>query len=88
MVSFLKQGHSQRRRKVHTNKKVRSNDYKTRRFNANQMPDQIYDDMKTGRKNVQPIDLDLPGAGQIYCVSCAKYFKVGLEDWRIGGLEC
>lgn len=31
---------------MHQNKKIRSNDYKTRRFNANQMPDQIYDDIQ------------------------------------------
>lgn len=28
-----------------------------------------------GRKNVLPVDFDLPANGQIYCVSCAKYFK-------------
>lgn len=48
---------------------------KGRRFTADQMMDKIYDDMHEGRKEVLPVDLDLPGQGQIYCVSCARYFK-------------
>lgn len=39
------------------------------------MIDAIYDDIKEGRKDDLPIDLDLPGQGQFYCVACAKYFR-------------
>lgn len=41
--------------------------------------DQIHDDLSDTRKadalrNAQPIDMDLPGLGQFYCVECARYF--------------
>nr|XP_039264624.1 zinc finger protein 593-like [Styela clava] len=39
--------------------------------------DQIHEDMKPGNKNKllnQPIDTDLPGEGQNYCLHCARHF--------------
>ncbi|KAF4692687.1 hypothetical protein FOZ60_012801 [Perkinsus olseni] len=37
--------------------------------------DQIHDDLKAPEKfSNMPVDEDLPGRGQHYCVSCAKYF--------------
>ena len=48
---------------------------RTRRYQRD--IDQIYDDLKPGNieKIVsQKLDEDLPGMGQFYCVSCAKYF--------------
>ena len=39
--------------------------------------DQIVEDLKpenAGKLEKQPIDPDLPGLGQHYCVSCARYF--------------
>ncbi|PHJ17964.1 bud site selection [Cystoisospora suis] len=35
--------------------------------------DQVHDDMKRGQVEL-PIDEDLPGKGQFYCASCARYF--------------
>lgn len=41
--------------------------------------DQVHDDVTDPvradcLKNNQPVDFDLPGLGQIYCVECARYF--------------
>lgn len=41
--------------------------------------DQVYEDISDPMKaealrNDQPIDFDLPGMGQYYCVACARYF--------------
>ena len=39
--------------------------------------DQIHVDLKPENKEKlekQPVDEDLPGAGQYYCVECARYF--------------
>ncbi|KAJ3180146.1 Bud site selection protein 20 [Gaertneriomyces sp. JEL0708] len=37
--------------------------------------DQIHDDMAQPEKfTSQPIDADLPGLGQHYCLQCARYF--------------
>ncbi|XP_055343933.1 zinc finger protein 593-like [Paramacrobiotus metropolitanus] len=40
--------------------------------------DQIYEDLQPQTvkrlKTEQPLDLDLPGGGQHYCVECARYF--------------
>jgi bud site selection protein 20 len=41
--------------------------------------DQIYDDMADplraeALRSKQPIDFDLPGLGQHYCIECARYF--------------
>lgn len=35
--------------------------------------DQIQDEMK--KPPVLPIDEDLPGLGQFYCIPCSRYFK-------------
>ncbi len=49
--------------------------------------DQIFDEIQPGTleksvKKLTEFDEDLPGLGQYYCVSCAKYFvsKEVLED--------
>lgn len=41
--------------------------------------DQVYDDVTDPKraedlKSNQPVDFDLPGLGQFYCVECARYF--------------
>ncbi|KAI9207932.1 uncharacterized protein BJ171DRAFT_492109 [Polychytrium aggregatum] len=37
--------------------------------------DQIQDDLETPEKfENQPVDVDLPGLGQHYCIECSKYF--------------
>mmetsp|Transcript_5805 Transcript_5805/g.9969 ORF Transcript_5805/g.9969 Transcript_5805/m.9969 type:complete len:109 (-) Transcript_5805:152-478(-) len=36
--------------------------------------DQIYEDLRDPRRQSQPIDDDLLGLGQHYCIHCAKYF--------------
>jgi len=36
--------------------------------------DQIQDEMKTLDPNNMPIDPDLPGLGQFYCITCARHF--------------
>uniref|UniRef100_A0A7S3JMA2 C2H2-type domain-containing protein n=1 Tax=Euplotes harpa TaxID=151035 RepID=A0A7S3JMA2_9SPIT len=38
--------------------------------------DQVVDDLQPGKKEKlqnQPIDEDLPGMGQFYCIECARY---------------
>lgn len=55
---------------------------KTKRFVKHN--DQRFEDLKpenVERVTNQPIDEDLPGLGQFYCVHCAKYFvtKVAQE---------
>ncbi|EPT27118.1 bud site selection protein, putative [Toxoplasma gondii ME49] len=35
--------------------------------------DQVHADLKKGHVNL-PVDEDLPGKGQFYCISCARYF--------------
>jgi bud site selection protein 20 len=62
-------------RRKHRESKISKYGIKTRRFDANSMIDQVYDDVKLGRKEDLPVDLDKPGMGQIYCVACAKYFR-------------
>lgn len=62
-------------RKKHRQQKVSKYGIKSRRFEAGSMIDSIYDDIQQGRKKDLPVDLDLPGRGQFYCVACAKYFK-------------
>ena len=67
-------GKPQSRRK-HRQQKVSLYGIKTRRFTAEAMIDQIFDDVQEGRKETMPVDLDLPGQGQFYCVACARHFK-------------
>ncbi|PFH35152.1 putative bud site selection protein [Besnoitia besnoiti] len=35
--------------------------------------DQVHADLKKGSVEL-PVDEDLPGKGQFYCISCARYF--------------
>lgn len=49
---------------------------KTRKRRGKDM-DEIHEDLKPEKyaKLIdQPIDLDLPGDGQFYCVQCSRYF--------------
>lgn len=42
--------------------------------------DQIHDDLvpeKAAELSNQPLDEDLPGLGQFYCIPCARYFVDG-----------
>eukprot|EP00123_Amoebidium_parasiticum_P020178 comp44145_c0_seq1/m.47507 comp44145_c0_seq1/g.47507 ORF comp44145_c0_seq1/g.47507 comp44145_c0_seq1/m.47507 type:complete len:125 (-) comp44145_c0_seq1:161-535(-) len=64
-----------RRKRMHKNNKELTHKYRLR--NRTRDLDQIHEDMK--EENVekltkQPIDPDLPGLGQHYCITCAKYF--------------
>ena len=48
---------------------------KTKRFVKHN--DQRYEDLKPEKAaaiRAQPLDEDLPGLGQFYCIECAKYF--------------
>lgn len=67
--------------KPQARKKGRNKDKAHRRIvkakNLRRFQDQIYEDLqpeKTAKLLNQPIDEDLPGLGQFYCVSCAKHF--------------
>ncbi|RUS18431.1 hypothetical protein BC937DRAFT_88782 [Endogone sp. FLAS-F59071] len=49
------------------------------------MLDQVHEDLKpdnAAKLTNQPIDADIPGLGQHYCISCAKHFtnSVALSD--------
>ncbi|XP_005090598.1 zinc finger protein 593 [Aplysia californica] len=62
-----------RRKKMHKGDKPLKEKYRTKRRTRDL--DQIHDDMKSPDKMVnQPVDLDKPGAGQFYCLHCAKHF--------------
>jgi len=40
-------------------------------------PDEIIEDLrpeKAARLQLQPLDPDLPGQGQFYCIHCVRYF--------------
>ncbi len=61
------------------NKKKGSNKRSRRKRTLARAVDQIAEDMADPLKcealrNDQPIDFDLPGLGQHYCVECARYF--------------
>lgn len=62
-----------RRKRIHKNIRDTKRKYRTKRRTKDM--DQIHDDLKeASRLTQQPIDYDLPGAGQYYCVECARYF--------------
>lgn len=72
-------------------KKTRAKDKTHRRIVKNKAytrhNDQIFEDLKpenTEKLVNQPVDEDLPGLGQFYCVPCAKHFcnQRGIEDHR------
>lgn len=64
------------------NKKKGSNKRNRRKRSLARAVDQIHDDLADPMKeealrNDQPVDFDLPGLGQHYCVECARYFIDG-----------
>eukprot|EP00727_Mastigamoeba_balamuthi_P010356 m51a1_g5943 putative zinc finger (143) ;mRNA; f:121291-121820 len=72
-------GSSQRRKKTHHahkgnvgTRKEFATKHRTRDF------DQVHEDFNTESKREalenQPVDPDLPGSAQFYCVPCARYF--------------
>ncbi|KAJ2498521.1 hypothetical protein GGH96_004245 [Coemansia sp. RSA 1972] len=64
-----------RRKRMHCNNKELHNRYKTKRRTKDL--DQIQDDLKPENKTrlvSMPLDEDLPGLGQHYCVECAKFY--------------
>ncbi|XP_065182735.1 zinc finger protein 593-like [Sycon ciliatum] len=65
-----------RRKRMHKNIRDTKRKFRTKRRTKDM--DQIHDDLKEVKKlTTQPIDYDLPGAGQYYCVECARYFTDG-----------
>ncbi|XP_013422052.1 zinc finger protein 593 [Lingula anatina] len=63
------------RKKQHKGDKPLKEKYRTRRKTKDL--DEIHEDMKAGNAKKllnQPIDHDLPGSGQHYCLHCAKHF--------------
>ena len=62
-----------RRKRMHKNIRDTKRKFRTKRRTKDM--DQIHDDLKEPEKlTSQPIDYDLPGAGQHYCVECGRYF--------------
>ncbi|KAJ2348215.1 hypothetical protein IWW50_005166, partial [Coemansia erecta] len=64
-----------RRKRMHCNNKELHNRYKTKRRTKDM--DQIQDDLKPENKSrllSMPLDEDLPGLGQHYCVECANFY--------------
>lgn len=53
----------------------------TRRFDANSMIDQVYDDIKLERKKVLPIDLDKPGERFFFSFFFFFFDLVVEQDW-------
>lgn len=45
-----------------------------RRLHLHRGLDQISEDLLSNRQEEGPIDLDLPGLGQHYCVPCSRHF--------------
>jgi bud site selection protein 20 len=69
-------GQPQRRKKKTAGDKQHSRALKVKHFYKD--IDQIHDDLlqKNADKLLnQPIDEDLPGQGQFYCLQCARYFQ-------------
>lgn len=67
---------AKRRKRTHKNDKHIKKKYRTRRREKDL--DQILMDLQPNNANKlqhQPQDLDLTGAGQHYCLTCARYFK-------------
>ena len=69
-------GQTMRRRKNLSKNKQYQRTRKTK--NKTKDLDQIFDDLKPENiiklQTQQPIDEDLPGLGQFYCVFCSRYF--------------
>jgi bud site selection protein 20 len=49
-------------------------DTKRRRRDTDQVQDDLIKIKETGQEMKFPIDDDLPGLGQFYCITCAKHF--------------
>ncbi|RUS35559.1 hypothetical protein BC938DRAFT_478478 [Jimgerdemannia flammicorona] len=52
---------------------------RTRAFSK--MLDQVHEDLKpenAAKLASQPVDADLPGLGQHYCITCAKHFTTSM----------
>ncbi|KAJ1651693.1 hypothetical protein IWQ61_007807 [Dispira simplex] len=67
-------GNVRRARKPRANTNVR---HKYRARHRTRDFDQIYEDVKPENIQkllLQPLDVDLPGGGQHYCVECARHF--------------
>ncbi|XP_062579599.1 zinc finger protein 593 homolog [Saccostrea cucullata] len=63
------------RKKQHKGDKPVKEKYRTKRKTKDL--DEIHEDMKPGKSRKllnQDVDFDKPGAGQFYCLHCAKYF--------------
>lgn len=62
-----------RRRKYHHGITTEKKKYRTKRRTRD--IDQIVEDLEIPEKRIkletQPVDLDLPGGGQFYCIHCA-----------------
>ncbi|KAI9477434.1 hypothetical protein LPJ78_001640 [Coemansia sp. RSA 989] len=76
-----------RRKRMHCNNKELHNRYKLKRRTKDL--DQIQEDLKPENKHrllTLPVDEDLPGLGQHYCVECAKHYidDAALERHRRG----
>ncbi|KAJ2455988.1 hypothetical protein EV183_000331 [Coemansia sp. RSA 2336] len=76
-----------RRKRMHCNNKELHNRYKLKRRTKDL--DQIQEDLRPENKSrllSLPVDEDLPGLGQHYCVECAKHYIDGaaLERHRRG----
>lgn len=72
---FVEMGKPQRSKRTHKNIKDFKKKCRTRKKTKD--IDQIHDDMKPNKIDSylhQIIDPDLPGEGQFYCVTCARYF--------------
>mmetsp|Transcript_23797 Transcript_23797/g.26974 ORF Transcript_23797/g.26974 Transcript_23797/m.26974 type:complete len:145 (-) Transcript_23797:265-699(-) len=68
-------GTIQARKKNRAKNKSHNRGVKTKNYKRDH--DQIVGDMEPGNREKlenQPISEDLPGMGQFYCVSCARYF--------------
>ncbi|XP_065912604.1 zinc finger protein 593-like isoform X2 [Dysidea avara] len=62
-----------RRKRMHKNIKDIKRKFRTRRRTKD--IDQIHEDMKPANaEKLLQDDPDLPGSGQHYCISCARYF--------------
>mmetsp|Transcript_35121 Transcript_35121/g.76891 ORF Transcript_35121/g.76891 Transcript_35121/m.76891 type:complete len:108 (-) Transcript_35121:130-453(-) len=65
-----------KRAKQHKHKDYRKNTKKYATKNRTRDIDQIHEDLKKPESFTKlPINEDLPGDGQFYCISCARYFE-------------
>ena len=68
-------GNPQRRKGRTAKNKAKHKVLKTKHFQKHL--DQIHEDLKPENQSRllnQPIDEDLPGLGQFYCIECSRYF--------------